>query len=307
MGGSLRDSFGRAVTGYSNLLFFLIVLSGLYLWFPRRWAWQNVKPALLLRGGLSGKARNWNWHNVAGIWCWLPLVVIVGSGVVMSFPWANSLLFRAFGSEAPAQGGRPGAAGQGGEQTGGRGGRGGSEGEGRRRGGERTAGNQGGDRERSGSRENASGDSRRPQGDAAAATPADLDRIYANLAQSEVGWTSIVIALPARDGNVRITIDKGNGGQPQSRFDRVLSPDGFRVISEHHWTDDPIAQRARAFVRFGHTGEMGGLAGQAIGAIACLAGCFLVWTGIAMALSRLRSFLRRRGASERRVQTAIAS
>ena len=94
---------GRAITGACNLAFLFIVFSGPFLWWPRKWNWRNVKAVLLFRGGLNGRARDFNWHNVAGIWCAVPLFVIVLTGVVMSYPWANNLLYRAAGSEPPAQ------------------------------------------------------------------------------------------------------------------------------------------------------------------------------------------------------------
>jgi uncharacterized iron-regulated membrane protein len=53
--------------------------------------------------------------------------------------------------------------------------------------------------------------------------------------------------------------------------------------------DAPPAQRLRALVRFVHTGEKGGLAGQLAAAIATAAGGLLVWTGLSLALRRLRS------------------
>jgi uncharacterized iron-regulated membrane protein len=98
---------GRAITGACNLLFLLLVVSGPFLWLPRRWSWQNVKAVTLFRGGVSGRARDFNWHNVIGIWCAVPLAVIAASGVVMSCPWANNLLFRLTGSEPPAAAGGP--------------------------------------------------------------------------------------------------------------------------------------------------------------------------------------------------------
>jgi uncharacterized iron-regulated membrane protein len=63
----------------------------------------------LFRAGLRGWARDWNWHQVAGVWCALPLLLITLTGVVISCPWANALLFRLAGSAPPAgQGaGRP--------------------------------------------------------------------------------------------------------------------------------------------------------------------------------------------------------
>ena len=96
-------TIGRAVTGACNLGFLALVISGPFLWIPRRWSWQSVKAIVLFRGNLSGRARDFNWHNVTGIWCAVPLSVIVLSGVVMSYPWANNLLYRLTRSEVPAQ------------------------------------------------------------------------------------------------------------------------------------------------------------------------------------------------------------
>jgi uncharacterized iron-regulated membrane protein len=100
MKGPSRDK-GRAITGAANLLFLLIVLSGPILWWPRRWTRSIVRNATWFRGGLSGRARDFNWHNVLGLWSVLPLIAIVASGVVMSYPWANRLVYRLAGSEPP--------------------------------------------------------------------------------------------------------------------------------------------------------------------------------------------------------------
>jgi uncharacterized iron-regulated membrane protein len=101
-------AMGRAITGACNFLFLLLVVSGPFLWIPRKWLWRNVRAVAWFRGGLSGKARDYNWHNVIGLWCAVPLFLIVLSGVVMSYPWANNLLYRMTGNEPPAQGGGQG-------------------------------------------------------------------------------------------------------------------------------------------------------------------------------------------------------
>ena len=105
---------GRAVTGASNLVFLFIVLSGIYLWWPRTGRPQ-VRPVVLFQGGLQGKARDFNWHNVIGLWSAVPLVFVVASALVISYPWAADLVYRATGSEPPArrgpQGPGPGGAG----------------------------------------------------------------------------------------------------------------------------------------------------------------------------------------------------
>ena len=107
----------RAFTGWSNLLFLFIVCSGLYLWFPRKWTWQHLRPVVWFSRGTQGRARDFNWHNTIGVWCLVPLVVVVASAVPMSFPWANDWVYRAAG-EAPPAGRRGGGPGEGGAREG---------------------------------------------------------------------------------------------------------------------------------------------------------------------------------------------
>ncbi len=96
----------RAITGAANLLFLFILVSGAFLWWPRRWRWSLIKTQLFFRRGLpTAKVRDFNWHHVFGIWALVPLFLIVVSGVVISYPWASDLVFRVYG-ETPS-GGRP--------------------------------------------------------------------------------------------------------------------------------------------------------------------------------------------------------
>jgi uncharacterized iron-regulated membrane protein len=95
---------GRAITGACNLAFLLLVMSGFYLWRPRRWRWPNLRNVVWFRRGLRGKARNYNWHNTIGFWCALPLFFIVLSGAVMFYPWANNLIYRITGDVVPTRG-----------------------------------------------------------------------------------------------------------------------------------------------------------------------------------------------------------
>ena len=94
---------GRTIVATSNLGFLFLLVSGIYLWWPSagsRAAWRN---ALWFRGGLGGRARDFNWHNVIGFWSAVPLAVIVFSGATISYQWAADLVHRLAGDAPPFQ------------------------------------------------------------------------------------------------------------------------------------------------------------------------------------------------------------
>ena len=92
---------GKAVTGASNLVFLGIVISGMYLWWPRTWTRQSFRSVTWFKRGTAGKARDFNWHNTLGFWLALPLFFVVISATVISYPWASNLVYRLAGVEPP--------------------------------------------------------------------------------------------------------------------------------------------------------------------------------------------------------------
>jgi len=83
----------------ANVLFFFIVLSGPILWWPKKMTWRHLRPIVWFRGHLSGKARDFNWHNAIGLWMSIPLALMVITGVILSYKWANDLVYRVTGNE----------------------------------------------------------------------------------------------------------------------------------------------------------------------------------------------------------------
>lgn len=242
--GDARDR-GKAITGACNLAFLVIVLSGLFLWIPRRRSRQAFRSVTLFRGGLRGRARDFNWHNVLGIWSFLPLVLIVFSGVVISYPWASRLVYRAFGSTPPRQ-----------QQPGGPGG-----------------------------------------GARGKLDPALLDRLWTSARAETVRvaprWQSISVRLPiSRKEPVSFAVDEGNGARPDKRSQLMIDPNTAQVVEHKTYASQNAGQRARAWLRWIHTGEAGGILGQLIAMLVSAAAVVLVYTGIALALRRLNRFLR---------------
>jgi uncharacterized iron-regulated membrane protein len=245
----------RAVTGWSNLLFLFLVVSGFYLWFPRKWRWQHLRPVVFFRGGLRGRARDFNWHNAIGIWSAIPLFIVVLSAVPISFPWANALVYRAAGEAPPLGPGREGTAGR--QAREGRDGR--------------------GERERT------------------AADLVGLDASFAAAQAHAAGWRTINMRIPvSARAPVVFAIDRGDGGQPQLRSTLTLDRRIGAIVRSESFADQTLGRRLRSLMRFAHTGEVLGLPGQTVAGLATAGAVVLVWTGLALTFRRCRGWLSRR-------------
>lgn len=80
---------GAWAVGGANLAFIFLLLSGLWIWWPRQWRWKALRSSLALRLDVQGKARDWNWHNVFGFWFLLPLFAVALTGIVLSYASVN--------------------------------------------------------------------------------------------------------------------------------------------------------------------------------------------------------------------------
>jgi uncharacterized iron-regulated membrane protein len=304
----------RALTGWSNVLFLFIVVSGAYLWLPRTWSWRQVRNIAWFRGGLRGKARDFNWHNAIGLWSVIPLFIVVISAVPISFPWGNALVYRAVGEEPPAQGGRGGAAAAG-RQGGAPGREAGAPAAGREGGERQAVARERGAREgsaREGSavpeRQQAAGEARPARGGreggereggapraAAAASFDGLDELWTSAAAHVPGWRTINLRLPNSErAPVVFAIDRGDGGQPHLRSTLTLDRASGAIVTDENFSSLTLGRRIRNVMRFAHTGEVLGIPGQTIAGLATFGSLVLVWTGIALSLRRLSAWLRRR-------------
>jgi uncharacterized iron-regulated membrane protein len=111
IGRGTRSPEGAAVTGAANLAFFFLLLSGLYLWVPRRWTRRAVRAVALPARGARGRARDWNWHHVMGLWAAPGLAIVVGSAAFLSYRWPEQLVARLAGVPPRAEGAPGGRAG----------------------------------------------------------------------------------------------------------------------------------------------------------------------------------------------------
>ncbi|HYG23465.1 MAG TPA: PepSY-associated TM helix domain-containing protein [Verrucomicrobiae bacterium] len=100
---------GKAITGACNAAFAVLAITGLYLWWPRKWNAGVFRSVAVMTFRLRGKARDWNWHNAVGFWTAPILIVLTLTAMPISYQWAGNLIYRMTGSPVP-QPGPPGAA-----------------------------------------------------------------------------------------------------------------------------------------------------------------------------------------------------
>jgi uncharacterized iron-regulated membrane protein len=267
--GALRVTM-KSVTGASNLAFLVLVVSGLWLWWPRRLTWTAIRNVLWFRRGLSPKARDFNWHHTFGFWSAIPLFFVVASGVFISYRWPGLYLDRWLGSDSEraaavealasprsaaatgvlASAGRSGA----GERTGQR------------------------------SEDEAMETVTRP-------VAAPVEGYLVAVAERVPAWQSVTLTLPsAEDTLVSAVVAEGNTYRPDLRTTLVLHATSAEIQEVRDYASLSTSRKIRAWVRFGHTGEVFGVLGQTIATIATLAGVLLVYTGLSLSVRRVAAW-----------------
>jgi uncharacterized iron-regulated membrane protein len=231
-----------AVKGVVALLFLFLVLSGPILWLPKLWTRTALRAGVVPRFDTRGRARNYNWHKTTGFWLALPLLVIVSTGVVMAYPWANRLLFQLAKSPLPVRN---------------------SEAANPRR---RTHGS-------------------RP-------FPTHLDQAFASATKDSQGWQSATLRIGPGGPGLNITVDQGDGGQPQKREQVTINPKSMEVARREPFAAMTRGQQWRAWVRFSHTGEAGGWWGETLALITACGAIALSLTGIVLSWDRLQRWRR---------------
>jgi len=275
----------KVLNGVANLIFLALVLSGLYLWWPRHWSPARLRatawPQFRHR---AGHVRDFNWHNSLGFWFAIPLAIIIATGAFFSFRWPGQYLDIALGSEQERTAARAAIA-------------------------------EARDAATTGPANTASAASAATSAarEASAAEPppnpvraddATLAQYVAAAASAHPEWAQLTITLPDARANVtRIAVAEGNTYRPDLRWTLDVDRASAVVASSSGYDDLSTARKLRAWVRFGHTGEVFGIPGQLLATIASAVGVLLVWTGFAVAWRRARQALRRR----RRSVPAVAA
>lgn len=263
--GSVRRA--RAITGAVNVAFLFLLVTGPFLWLPSRFTKRALANVLLFQRGARGAWRDLNWHQVIGIWTVVPLAVIAVTGAVTSYPAVADRVYPVVGQVVSGGrwGGEVGVGGVWGGEPG-----------------ELQAGNVGAQ----------PGEVQADVGRGATADSADLEAVLRVAGGWVPNWRSLALMLPRpRAEQVSVEIRGGGTGQPQKTGTLTLDAATGSPLAWETFADEPAGRRAQEFLRYAHTGEYWGVTGRLIAALCSLAATLMVWTGLALALRRLRRWL----------------
>lgn len=88
-------SWGKAIVGYSTLVFVVILISGIITWIPR--SKKTLKARLKVKTGAGWRRFFYDLHVSGGIYASLLLLVLALTGLTWSFDWYRNTFYNVFG------------------------------------------------------------------------------------------------------------------------------------------------------------------------------------------------------------------
>ena len=95
--------WGRVIVGTSTLLFVFILLTGLFLWWPKKLKGVGKRLKISLRQGRQHLF--YDLHAVGGVYVFVLLLAMAMTGLTWSFEWYRTGFYKVFGAEI-AEGGK---------------------------------------------------------------------------------------------------------------------------------------------------------------------------------------------------------
>ena len=81
----MGDNLGHFIVKWSVVSFVILLLSGMVLWWPKRWTRKQLKKSLAVKWNAKFKRLNYDLHNVFGFYSFLVLMISASTGLMWSF------------------------------------------------------------------------------------------------------------------------------------------------------------------------------------------------------------------------------
>ena len=89
----LPYEIGRPTVGVCTLIFLVLLVTGIVMWWPKRWNKANIDKSFKIRWNGSFKRVNYDLHNVLGFYILLLAFALAVTGLVWSFKWFEDGLY----------------------------------------------------------------------------------------------------------------------------------------------------------------------------------------------------------------------
>ncbi|ASZ11733.1 PepSY domain-containing protein [Chitinophaga pendula] len=89
----LNDKYGQPIIGWSTFIFIILLITGLVLWWPKKWNKAARKQNFRIKWGASFKRLNYDLHNVLGFYSLLIALVLALTGMVWAFKWFEATVY----------------------------------------------------------------------------------------------------------------------------------------------------------------------------------------------------------------------
>jgi uncharacterized iron-regulated membrane protein len=103
----LDSAIGRPIVGIATIIFFILSLSGVVLWFPKKLKWKNMKSGFKIKTSANWKRINHDLHNTLGFYACIVLVIMTLTGLFWSFEWYREAGSAVLGTKVFNRGGGP--------------------------------------------------------------------------------------------------------------------------------------------------------------------------------------------------------
>ena len=82
----LGKNYGHFIVGFSTIFFAVLCLTGIVLWWPKKWKPKTIKNNFSIKFKASKKRFNYDLHNVLGFYSLLFALLFAFTGLMFAFP-----------------------------------------------------------------------------------------------------------------------------------------------------------------------------------------------------------------------------
>jgi len=89
----LNDTYGQPIVGYSTLIFVLMLITGMIMWWPKKWSKTNINKSFKIKWKAGFKRVVYDLHNVSGFYVMLFTLILALTGMVFAMKWFQTTVY----------------------------------------------------------------------------------------------------------------------------------------------------------------------------------------------------------------------